>query len=46
MRKIIVVDPDKNFWKNVEKVVNTDICEVLFLETGQSLMGRIKRRRF
>ncbi len=46
MRKIIVVDPDKNFWKNVEKVVNTDICEVLFLETGQSLMGKLKEEDF
>ncbi len=46
MRKIIVVDPDKKFWKDVEKVVNTDICEVIFLENGQSLMGKLKEEEF
>ncbi len=46
MRKIIVVDPDKKFWKDVEKVVNTDICEVIFLENGQSLMGKLKEEKF
>ncbi len=46
MKKIIVVDPDKKFWKKVEQVVNTDICEVVFLETGQSLMGKLKEESF
>ncbi|BBB32961.1 hypothetical protein TTHT_1451 [Thermotomaculum hydrothermale] len=46
MKKVIVVDPDKKFWKDVEKVINTDICEVIFLENGQSLMGKLKEEDF
>ena len=46
MKKIIVVDPDKAFWQKVEKVVNTDICEVFFLENGNSLISKLKSETF
>ena len=46
MKKIIVIDPDKDFWKKVEQVVNTDICEIIFLENGSNLMNKLKEQSF
>ncbi len=46
MRKVIVIDPDKKFWKNIEKAINTDICEVFFIESGAHLMDKLKNESF
>ncbi len=46
MKKIIVIDPEKGFWKKVEQVVNTDTCEVVFLENGSGLINKLKEQSF
>ncbi|GEM_PF-518674 len=46
MKKIIVIDPEKKFWKTLEKVVNKDACEVVFLENGKSLMEKLQKDNF
>jgi len=46
MKKIIVIDPEKKFWKTLEKVVDTDTCEIVFLENGKNLMSKLKEDNF